>query len=98
TLQGVAESYRELSDSLQLPVTLCNSLQLLVLLRRSVLGDAVAEGPVLLLHLDQADQDVLLPDAQLGVQAVGRHPIEGLPDLDGPPFIEGDLDEDHAVR
>ena len=35
------------------------------LLRRGVLGDAVAEGPVLLLRLDQVDHDVLPADAQL---------------------------------
>jgi hypothetical protein len=49
-----------------------------------VLGNAVAEGPVFLLHLNKADENVLTSEAHALVQSVGDCFVEGFFDLDRP--------------
>src|SRR5687767_10293169 len=60
---------------------------------RGVRGDALAKGPVLLGHLDEADQDVVGPHVDRGLQAPGNVGVQILLDLDGPPGVERDLDD-----
>jgi hypothetical protein len=62
-----------------------------------VLGKAVAEGPVFFLHLDKADKNVLTPEANALVQSVGDFLIESFLDFDGPPLIEGELDDQRIL-
>src|SRR5262249_14543926 len=62
-----------------------------------VLRLSVAEGPVLLLHLDQGNEHVLLPETEALVQTVRDRPVERLLQLGAPALVEDDLDED-AVR
>src|SRR5258708_17143266 len=61
--------------------------------RSGVLRDAVAEGPVLLLHLDEIDEDILAPEPDAFVQPIGDRLVEGLLDLDRATFVEGELDD-----
>ena len=64
---------------------------------RSVLGNAVAEGPVFLLHLDKVDENVLTSEANALVHPVGDCFVEGFFGLDRPSLVEGELD-DQRVR
>src|SRR5215510_4814165 len=63
----------------------------------NVLCDAVAEGPILLLDLDQVDEDVLRAHVQLEAQAFDYALVEGLFHLDATAFVQRDLDGDEAV-
>jgi hypothetical protein len=59
------------------------------------LRDAVAEGPVLLLHLDQAHDDIRRFNDPAGLDG-GREACEQrLLDVERASLIAGDLDEDH---
>ena len=60
---------------------------------RGVLGDAVAERPVLPLDLDQADRDVLTAQAHLRREAIGDRLVERLFLFDGPALVPSDLDD-----
>src|SRR5215469_14650054 len=66
--------------------------------RSGVLRLALAEGPVLLLHLDEVDEDVLSPEPQALVEPVRDCPVEGLLHLGGAPLVEEDLDDDAILR
>jgi transposase len=61
-----------------------------------VLGDTVAEGPVLFLDLDEVDEDVLPPKPDSRVKAIRDGLVECLFLLRVPPLIPGDLD-DHEI-
>jgi len=57
--------------------------------RSGVLRDAVAEGPVLLLDLDEIDESVLARESDALVQPVDDCLVESLLDLDPPSLVEG---------
>src|SRR5260370_23598377 len=57
-----------------------------------VRSDTIAEGPVLLLDLDEVDQDVLAPESDSCVKAVGYGLVERLLLRRRPAFIPGNLD------
>src|ERR1700745_3217214 len=57
-----------------------------------VRSDTIAEGPVLLLDLDEVDQDVLAPESDSCVKAVGDGLVERLLLRRRPAFIPGNLD------
>src|SRR5574337_1137507 len=61
---------------------------------RGQLSLAVRERPVLLAHLDQADEHVLTTNAQAQIQAVRHGPVEGTLLLDRPAIDKRHLDED----
>ena len=63
-----------------------------------VLGDAAAERPVLLGHLDQRDHHVVDVDADALVQTVGDRPVQGLLHLQGAALVQGDLDDQGRRR
>src|ERR1700722_18864143 len=65
--------------------------------RSGVLAYAVAEGPVLLLDLDEIDENVLTPEPDTIVQPISDRLVKGLFDLDGASLVEGELD-DQRVR
>src|SRR5258705_1050743 len=56
-----------------------------------VRSDTIAEGPVLLLDLDEVDQDVLAPESDSCVKAIGDGLVERLLLRRCPAFIPGDL-------
>jgi hypothetical protein len=56
-----------------------------------VLGFTVAEGPVLLFHLNEADDDVFAAQADPPVQAVGHRPVEVSLGFRFSPFVERHL-------
>src|ERR1700722_99773 len=58
-----------------------------------VLRYAVAEGPVLLLDLDEIDENVLTPEPDTIVQPISDRLVKGLFDLDGASLVEGELDD-----
>src|SRR5579863_3543410 len=58
-----------------------------------VLRHAVAERPVLLLHLDEIDEDVFHPEADRGVEAFGDGLVERFLLLDRSALVPGDLDD-----
>src|SRR5258708_24492211 len=62
-----------------------------------VLRLAIAKRPVLLLHLHQADEDVLATKPHCFVESVGQCPIEGSLDVDASPLIECHLDQDRFL-
>src|SRR6266404_6814009 len=62
------------------------------LLLGRVRSDTIAEGPVLLLDLDEVDQDVLAPESNSCVKAVGDGLVERLLLRRRPAFIPGNLD------
>src|SRR5712691_9538643 len=62
-----------------------------------VLCDAVAEGPVLLLRLDEVDEDVLGAHARRLAQTRRDAREQRFANLDAPARTERDLDEDDAV-
>src|ERR1700733_10519975 len=64
---------------------------------RRVLRDAVAERPVLFLHLDEVDEDVLGPQSDGGLQAVGDSFEKRLLLLDRAAFVPGNLDHHQVV-
>src|SRR5258708_28496186 len=55
-------------------------------------SDAIAEGPVLILALDEVDQDVLAPESDSCVKAVGDGLVERLLLRRRPAFIPRNLD------
>src|SRR5258706_13807835 len=57
-----------------------------------VRSDTIAEGPVLLLDLGEVDQDVLAPESDSCVKAVGDGLVERLLLRRRPAFIPGNLD------
>src|SRR5260370_24389074 len=57
-----------------------------------VRSDTIAEGPVLLLDLDEVDQDVLAPESDSCIKAVGDGLVERLLLRRRPAFIPGNLD------
>src|SRR5260370_31745202 len=57
-----------------------------------VLSDTIAEGPVLLLDLDEVDQDVLAPESDSCMKAVGDGLVERLLLRRRPAFIPRNLD------
>src|SRR5260370_13213960 len=57
-----------------------------------VRSDTIAEGPVLLLDLDEVDQDVLAPESDSCVKAIGDGLVERLLLRRCPAFIPVDLD------
>jgi microcompartment protein CcmK/EutM len=61
-----------------------------------VLGNAIAERPVLLGHLDQVDEDVLLAQTEAHIQSVGDGFVEGALLFHGPAAAQRHLDQ-HAV-
>src|ERR1700722_2397008 len=61
--------------------------------RSGVLRYAVAEGPVLLLNLDEIDDNVLAPEPDTIVQPISDRLVEGLLDLDCASLVEGELDD-----
>src|SRR5260370_7845296 len=56
-----------------------------------VRSDTIAEGPVLLLDLDEVDQDVLAPESDSCVKAVGDGLVYRLLLRRRPAFIPGNL-------
>src|SRR5215813_5732074 len=62
-----------------------------------VLGDTVAERPVLFLDLDQVDKHVLHAHVKLPVQPLGKRFVKMLLRFERAPLVQRDLDEDHAV-
>src|SRR3569832_2427528 len=58
-----------------------------------VLGLAVPEGPILLLHLDEVDDHVLATVTQTLMETVDNRFVEGALHVDGPPFVHGHLDD-----
>src|SRR5260370_11548307 len=62
-----------------------------------VLRLAIAKRPVLLLHLHQADDDVLATKPHCFVESVGQCLIEGSLDVDASPLIECHLDQDRFL-
>src|SRR6266852_4291208 len=62
-----------------------------------VLRNAVAEGPVLLLHFHQVDEHVLDSNIELGIQALGDAFVEGLLALHTAALGERDLNDDDPV-
>src|SRR5260370_17842349 len=58
-----------------------------------VLSDTIAEGPVLLLDLDEVDQDVLAPESDSCMKAVGDGLVKRLLLRSRPAFIPGNLDK-----
>src|SRR5215213_10434455 len=65
---------------------------------RRVRGEAVAEGPVFLLHLDQVDEHVLGAHAELALQAFGQRLVEKALLFQAAPFAQRDLNRDEAIR
>src|SRR5262249_58102879 len=63
-----------------------------------VLGDAIAEGPVLLDDLDEVDEDVLQPDARLLGEIPSDRGEEILLLVEAPAERHRDLNEHDAVR
>src|SRR5258707_6102728 len=68
------------------------SMHRMSLLLGRVRSDTIAEGPVLLLDLDEVDQDVLAPESDSCVKAVGDGLVERLLLRRRPAFIPGNLD------
>ena len=64
---------------------------------RRVLGDAIAERPVFLLGLDQADDDVLAPQAGAGGQVVGEGREQAFLLVERSALVAGDLNDDEIV-
>lgn len=62
-----------------------------------VLGFAVAERPVLFLDLDKTDKDVLPPEPDSRVKAVGDGFVERLFLLRAPSLVPGDLYNDEVI-
>ena len=62
------------------------------ILLECILGFTVAEGPVLLLNLDQADQDILWPQPRVNCQPFYNFRVEGLLLIVGPRVVGSDLD------
>ena len=62
--------------------------------RGGVLRLAIAERPVLLAHLNEADQHILAAHPGTLVQAIGHLAIELAFLLHGPPFVQGHLNDD----
>ena len=61
-----------------------------------VLGDTIAEGPVLFLDLNEVNEDILAPEPDGRMKAVGDSLVERLLLRRGPTFVPGDLDK-HEV-
>src|SRR5580698_5069489 len=64
---------------------------------RRVCRDTVAERPVLLPDLDEVDQNILAPETDRCLKAVGDGLVERLLLRDRAAFIPGDLDH-HEIR
>src|SRR5262245_43977410 len=62
-----------------------------------VLGFAVAEGPILLLDLDQVDEDILAAYIEALVQPIGDRLVEGTLLVERSPLVERQLDEDAVL-
>src|SRR5882724_1486798 len=77
---------------------MCANFGFGALARSGVLRFAVAERPVLLLHLDQIDENVLAPQAGTGRKTLGDALEQLLLLLEGAGVIRGDLDEDQVAR
>src|SRR5258706_13770737 len=58
-----------------------------------VLRHAVAERPVFLLHLDQADEHVLDANTQFSVEPLCQGLVEGFLDFDRAAFVQRDLND-----
>src|SRR5262245_6429918 len=62
-----------------------------------VLGFAVAEGPILLLDLDEVDEHVLAAHIEALVQSIGDGLVEGALLLERSSLVERQLDEDAVL-
>src|SRR5262245_65569288 len=62
-----------------------------------VLGFAVAEGPILLLDLDQVDEDILAAYIEALVQPISDRLVEGALLVERSSLVERQLDEDAVL-
>src|SRR5262245_64304646 len=62
-----------------------------------VLGFAVAEGPILLLDLDEVDEHVLAPHIEAPVQPIDDRLVEGPLLVERSSLVERQLDEDAVL-
>src|SRR3981081_4697176 len=65
---------------------------------RGVLSLTVAEGPILLLDLNQVDEHIFALETQAFMQAVNHGLIEGALHIHRPPLTERHLDDDGLRR
>ena len=63
-----------------------------------VLGDAVAERPILLWHFDQIDQHVFRADLHRFHQKINNALVECLLHLHGSAAVQRDLNDNQAIR
>src|SRR5262245_54356827 len=63
-----------------------------------VLGFAVAEGPILLLDLDEVDEHILAAHIEALVQTIGDRLVESALLVERSPLVERQLDEDALLR
>src|SRR5262245_44200416 len=62
-----------------------------------VLGFAVAEGPILLLDLDEVDEHVLAEHIEAPLQSIGDRLVESTLLVERSPLVERQLDEDAVL-
>src|SRR5262245_42691673 len=63
-----------------------------------ILRNAIAEGPIFFLHLDEADEDVFFSELQRASQSVRNGFVECLLLRNRASLIEEDLDVDEVAR